>query len=793
MTTPPTPDFRALFESAPGLYLVLLPVPSLPIVAASDAYLRATKTRREEVLGRGLFEVFPDNPDDPDATGVRNLRASIERAIRARAPDAMAVQKYDIRRPESEGGGFEARWWSPVNSPVLGPDGAVAYVIHRVEDVTDFVRLKHADAERERAAAALQVHVEAMEAEVFLRGQELQEVNRQLRHAHAELTQLYERTRELDELKTSFFASVSHELRTPLTLILGPVTRLRASPEVGDGARRDLEVIARNARTLLRHVNDLLDVSRLDAGAAQALYADADVAALVRLAADHFAALAQERSVAFRVETPPSLAAQVDPDKLRRVALNLLSNAFKFTPAGGTVRVTLRESAGGLVLEVADDGPGVPPAQRAAIFERFRQLEGGATRRFGGTGLGLAIVRDFVTLHGGAVTVADAPEGGALFVVELPLKAPPGREVRARVEEPEEAAAEARRSVEELRDLSLPPPPPSAPVGAARILVVEDNREMNRFLVGCLAGCGYQVSAAFDGREGLARALEAPPDLILSDIMMPELGGDELVRALRRHPELDATPIVLLTARADDALRVRLLREGAQDYLTKPFSEEELRARIGNLVARKRAEESARRLTRQIQDVADASMNVSEAVAGLPESSVQAVLKTIALAARSLTGAEYAAVGLGTDPARPFEPWVSVGMHDEDIGGAKGPRPVGVLGLVTAENREVRLRDLREHPAHRGFPAGHPVMTSLLGAPIRYRGHEVGTLYLANKRGGAEFTAQDERLVTMLAARVGGAIETARLYRAEGAGHAWLQAVVDQMPEGVLLVDAQGR
>src|SRR5689334_10231088 len=140
------PDFRALFESAPALYLAL--APDLTIVAVSDAYAAATKTVREEILGRRLFDVFPDNPDDPAATGVRNLRASLERVIQHRAPDTMAVQKYDIQRPASEGGGFEERYWNPVNTPVLGPGGEIAYIIHRVEDVTDVVRLERQGSEQ---------------------------------------------------------------------------------------------------------------------------------------------------------------------------------------------------------------------------------------------------------------------------------------------------------------------------------------------------------------------------------------------------------------------------------------------------------------------------------------------------------------------------------------------------------------------------------------------------------------------------------------------------------------------
>ena len=199
----PTPDFQALFHSAPGLYLVL--TPHLNIVAVSDAYLRATMTKREEILGRGIFDVFPDNPDDPSATGVRNLRTSLQRVIRDKTPDTMAVQKYDIRKPESEGGGFEERFWSPVNLPVFGSDKAVVYIIHRVEDVTEFVRLKQQTLEQEKLAEKLRTHAGQMEAEVYQRAAEVQEVNRHLEAANQALL------RELAERKEAQEALVRSE------------------------------------------------------------------------------------------------------------------------------------------------------------------------------------------------------------------------------------------------------------------------------------------------------------------------------------------------------------------------------------------------------------------------------------------------------------------------------------------------------------------------------------------------------------------------------------------------------
>lgn len=199
------PDFRALFESAPASYLVLRT--DFIIVAVSDAYLQATMTKREEILGRGLFEVFPDNPNDPAATGVVNLNASLQRVLKNRAADAMAVQKYDIRRPEAEGGGFEERHWSPVNSPVFGENNEIIYIIHRVEDVTEFVRLKQFGAEQHKVKEELQSRVEKMEMELLLRMQGLQTANKRLRDSEIFLDSI------IDNLPSMIFVKDAKELR----------------------------------------------------------------------------------------------------------------------------------------------------------------------------------------------------------------------------------------------------------------------------------------------------------------------------------------------------------------------------------------------------------------------------------------------------------------------------------------------------------------------------------------------------------------------------------------------------
>jgi PAS domain S-box-containing protein len=443
------------------------------------------------------------------------------------------------------------------------------------------------------------------------------ERKRGLENAHADLEAAHARVKDLDRLKTQFFANVSHELRTPLALILGPVEQLLQAPDVPGEQRRQLSVVRQNALLLLRHVNDLLDVSKLEAGKMGLAYRHLDLAALVRLTAGHFEALATERGLRYLVETPDTAPAQVDGDKVQRVLLNLLSNAFKFTPDGGAIRCAL--TAGGQLV-VDDSGPGIAPAMRQAVFDRFRQGEGGPTRRFGGTGLGLAIARDFVELHGGAIEIGDSPLGGARFTVRLPLTAPAGAlvEVAPRFtgqpELAEQVLADVRSQPAPGREAGSPGGAESAPASPGDrpiVLVVEDNVAMNRFLAGLLRS-RYEVVSAFDGAEALARLTEIRPDLVLTDVMMPEVSGSDLVRMIRRRPELEATPIMLLTAKADDELRAQLLREGAQDYVTKPFAADEVLARVANLVALKRARDVLQEeLTTRSADVAALAREVA--------------------------------------------------------------------------------------------------------------------------------------------------------------------------------------
>jgi signal transduction histidine kinase len=418
-----------------------------------------------------------------------------------------------------------------------------------------------------------------------------------LEKAMSDLSMLYQRTRELDQRKTDFFANVSHELRTPLTLILAPVDALLRRTDLSEEARAELQVVRRNARGLLGHVNDLLDVQKLDARKLSVSYRAIDLAELLRGSISQFDTLAREREVRLSLVAPAALTAQVDDDKILRVFLNLLSNAFKFTEPGGAITIELRsvsdKAQGQIALfSVGDSGPGVAPEDRTRIFERFAQGTSSAQGRAGGTGLGLAIVRELLELHGGKIEVGTSPLGGALFEARLPLRAPEGALVAQDTRGSREGATGALRASKELAE-SLAPfasgqPSDASATDLPRVLLVEDNDDMRRLLAGLLRA-RYRVIEARDGEQGLYEAEREPPDLIISDVMMPKLTGDELVSRVRQNAALDRVPILLLTAKADEELRSRILRAGAQDYLLKPFESEELLARVHNLIAMRRA------------------------------------------------------------------------------------------------------------------------------------------------------------------------------------------------------------
>ena len=387
--------FQSLFESLPGLYLVL--TPDLKIVAASDAYLKATMTKRENLIDRDLFDVFPDNPDDPAATGTSNLRKSLDRVRQTAAADTMAIQKYDVRRPD---GVFEERYWSPVNSPVLGLDRRIEYIIHRVEDVTEFVRQKPQSA---GDTAELRARMEQMEAEIFRNSQEVQTVNRQLHAANTELE--------------SFSYSVSHDLRAPLRSIDGFSQALLEdyADKLDADGKGHLQRVRASTQRMGALIDDLLNLSRVTRGEMRS--EPVDLTGMAQALAAELKKSAPDREVEFVIAD--GLSAQGDPRLLRIVIDNLLGNAWKYTSKHPRARIEFgfAQNNGHSAYFVRDDGAGFDMAYADKLFGAFQRLHRQA--EFSGTGIGLATVQRIMHRHGGRVWAEGEVEKGATFYFTL--------------------------------------------------------------------------------------------------------------------------------------------------------------------------------------------------------------------------------------------------------------------------------------------------------------------------------------------------------------------------------------
>ncbi len=585
------PDFKLLFEESSEVLLVLLPdAPRFTMVAATNARWRATHTTAE-TLGRGLFEVFPDNPDDPNASGTSNLRASLERVLKTRQPDTMPVQKYDIRGPD---GRFEAKYWSPKNLPVRSAAGEVLYILHRVEDVTDLVRASEMGDE-------LRGRTREMEHEVLQRSRELEEALRQLRDAHARLS-------ELDVAKTEFFSNISHEFRTPLTLMLGPLQDELAALTPSSAAsphRVRLETAHRNCLRLLKLVNSLLDFSRIEAGRVQALYEPTALSTLTAELASHFHSAAERAGLQLKIVCPPlPEPTYVDREMWEKIVLNLISNAFKHTFQGGiTVRLAALDG-GDVQLSVEDTGVGIPAEELPRLFERFHRVKGAASRTHEGTGIGLSLVRELVQLHSGSVRVESEVGKGSRFVVEIKGGSAHLPTDKVGQSSAREGAGSNRNATAAYVQEAAHWSPPTAAAAQEwylgggseattqstastgkevrsrpRVLLADDNADMRHYIARILSD-HYDVLAVTDGQAALESARVSPPDLVLSDVMMPRLDGFGLVKALRAEEKTRTLPIILVSARAGEESAVESLDAGASDYLVKPFSARELLARV---------------------------------------------------------------------------------------------------------------------------------------------------------------------------------------------------------------------
>ena len=404
-------ELRLLFEAVPGCYLVL--DPSMVIVAASNAYLQATMTERTQIVGRPLFEAFPDNPDDPEASGSRNLQASLERVLASGQSDTMAVQKYDIERPATEGGGFAARYWSPVNSPVLR-DGEVAFIIHRVEDVTELIARREVAGNRrsDDSAPVERRRGDGMVIDLLQRSQELAQANRQLESARS--------------ATSGFLSRMSHELRTPLTSILG-FGELLSMTTLDSDQLEWVDMSLTAARHLQALLDDVLDIARIEAGHLSISLEPVSLASVLHDAFELAQPIAATHQVL--IGAPPkegrALYVLADRQRLRQVLLNLLTNAVKYNDERKRVTLGVEMIPGDRVrVHVTNTGEGLTEEQISRLFVPFERL-GAQERGIEGTGLGLALSADLMTSMNGSLTVSSTPGTSCTFTVDISLAYPP--------------------------------------------------------------------------------------------------------------------------------------------------------------------------------------------------------------------------------------------------------------------------------------------------------------------------------------------------------------------------------
>ncbi len=422
----------------------------------------------------------------------------------------------------------------------------------------------------------------SLETRVEERTHELQQTQEELRRSN-------ERLRELDRLKTQFFADASHELRTPLTLVLGPLEELvRQSNNLPDGPRKLAETARSNAATLLVLTDTLLDISRIDYGQMRPTLGDEPLLGMTEAIVEPFRWLAEQRTVAIRLEGDREITARCDRNMIAKVVGNLLANALKFTRDG---EVAVRASRVGdkVCLEVHDTGPGIPAEELPQIFERYRQASTASHSGFTGSGIGLALARELVELQGGRIDVTSQVGHGTTFHITLPAGAPSASDTTApRALADESLAALADKGLTALaasaaRSHSGLPVAKQGATDRPTVLIVEDNAEMREF-VRAVLNKTYNLESAADAGEAIAKARTKHLDLIVSDIMMPGPDGIALCQTLKEDPDLRHIPLILLTARASLDSKLTGLAAGADDYITKPFHPDELNARVAALL-----------------------------------------------------------------------------------------------------------------------------------------------------------------------------------------------------------------
>lgn len=410
------PDFRELFESSPGLYLVLQP--DLTIVGVTDAYLAATMTIRDEITGRGIFDVFPDNPTDLNADGVSNLRASLNRVLETKKTDTMAIQKYDIRKPASEGGEFEVRYWSPFNMPVLDSKNEVKYIVHRVEDVTEYVHQKAEESQQKLLTEELRHLNDSMEIELMQRGRELQNLNKALEQAN---TELKNKTRELqrsnDEL-SRFAAIASHDIKAPFRNVGGYLELIKKKVEAvpDEELKKAFEKISSARYRISILLDDLLKFSRVTSSSESFDKVDLNII-LENVLKDLEHNIKEKNARIFVPEQMPVV--QGYGFQLGQLFQNLIANGLKFQNGHEPViLINIEQKDGFYQFSFRDNGIGIDTRYFNKIFVMFERLHD--QEEYAGTGLGLNICKRAVENHHGKIWLESTLGEGTTFYFTLP-------------------------------------------------------------------------------------------------------------------------------------------------------------------------------------------------------------------------------------------------------------------------------------------------------------------------------------------------------------------------------------
>jgi len=457
----------------------------------------------------------------------------------------------------------------------------------------------------------------ALEEKVMERTTEVVDKNQQLEHLAEELETQATQLKELDKMKSNFFANISHEFRTPLTLLLSPLERALSNENGWKTDRNITEMMFRNAKRLQTLINQLLDLSKLESGQMKLFLSEGDIIQFVKVIVASFESLAQSKNIIFHYRIPETpYSCFYDSDKLEIILNNLLSNAFKFTLEGGKVDLALdidqKNKEEYLKFTVSDTGKGIPEPAIPKIFDRFYQADASSSREFEGSGIGLSLTKELVILMNGNISVQSKEGAGSTFTLEIPAITDPGQDlVFAKELKNNPILHESGNGVHEsFRNSGTSQNEKEDRDALPLILLVEDNIDLSAYLTGILDK-NFRIITAFNGKQGLELALENIPDLILSDMMMPEMDGFELCTKIRSQETTSHIPFVLLTARAAIEDRLEGFELGADEYLTKPFNVNELHVRINNLLEQRRnlRERFGREIKIQPKDITVTSLD----------------------------------------------------------------------------------------------------------------------------------------------------------------------------------------